>query len=305
MAGRKVAEIDSVRRVSAAMDVDAPLSVTVRPRRQAAVQFARFTLDRGSRQIVTQTKEDMYVLALALDDIPAHEVCYDGKQYFRPLQKKGVFTFIDKAKSSITDLPPKLDNVHAYFPKTVFKVLADDQAGFGEVDLGFESINAFSDIVVKSLGHCLLPTFQRAGQANGLFLDHVAMALLTHIAVTYGRAKAPKFVRGGLSPRQTQRAKDVLMSRLDGEITLQELARECGLSRSHFARAFKTTTGLPPHRWLMERRLERARELLLHSKLSLAEISDASGFADQSHFTRCFSAAAGISPREWRRLRCG
>ena len=93
------------------------------------------------------------------------------------------------------------------------------------------------------------------------------------------------------------------IARLNGEVTLEALAQECGLSRSHFARAFKKTTGLPAHRWLLDRRIERARELLLNSRLPIADVADRCGFANQSHLTRVFTNALGVSPGEWRRLR--
>jgi AraC family transcriptional regulator len=60
---------------------------------------------------------------------------------------------------------------------------------------------------------------------------------------------------------------------------------------------------LPPHRWLLARRIERAQELLLHSALSLDRIAAACGFADQSHFSRVFSRQIGIAPSAWRRQR--
>src|SRR5258707_10659185 len=124
--------------------------------------------------------------------------------------------------------------------------------------------------------------------------------MIHHMVETYGGGTLPKLKKGGLAPWQVRRVKEVLEARLDGKIGLEDLALECGLSRCHFARAFKKSTGKPPHRWLMEQRLGRARELLLKSKLSLAEIADACGFADQSHFTRCFFAATGAVPSEWR-----
>jgi len=118
-----------------------------------------------------------------------------------------------------------------------------------------------------------------------------------------GSAAAPLLVRGGLAPWQVRRAKEMLMANLDGELTLEELARECELSRSHFARAFRKTTGRPPHRWLVAQRVERAKDMLLNSASSLAGIAAACGFSDQSHFNKVFSAAVGTSPGEWRRLR--
>jgi AraC family transcriptional regulator len=110
-------------------------------------------------------------------------------------------------------------------------------------------------------------------------------------------------VRGGLAPWQVRRAKEMLMARLDGEITLEELADECELSRSHFARAFRKTTGRPPHRWLVEQRIERAKDMLLKSDLPLAEIALLCGFSDQSHLSKVFAGALGAPPGEWRRFR--
>ena len=73
-------------------------------------------------------------------------------------------------------------------------------------------------------------------------------------------------------------------------------ASVCGLSARHFARAFRQSTGLSPHRWLMQLRIERARELLAARDFSLTEIALACGFADQSHFRRVFTATTGMSP---------
>jgi AraC-like DNA-binding protein len=79
------------------------------------------------------------------------------------------------------------------------------------------------------------------------------------------------------------------------------LAEQCGLSVNYFSRAFKECTGLPPHQWLIRRRIEVARALLSNPDISLAEVALICGFADQSHFTRVFSRVMGISPGAWRR----
>jgi AraC-like DNA-binding protein len=91
-------------------------------------------------------------------------------------------------------------------------------------------------------------------------------------------------------------------ARLDGDLSVAEVATYCGLSTSRFAQAFKTTTGVTPHRWLTERRVDRAKGLLLRrSIVPLAHIAVECGFADQSHFTHVFTAVVGAAPGEWRR----
>ncbi|MEI9984451.1 MAG: AraC family transcriptional regulator [Aliidongia sp.] len=109
--------------------------------------------------------------------------------------------------------------------------------------------------------------------------------------------------KSGLAPWQLQRAKAFFATRLEEKIDFNEIAAVCRLSRSHFGRAFRCSTGLPPHRWVMERRVEMAKSLLADSNLPLAEIAVASGFNDQSHLTRVFSRAEGETPGAWRRQR--
>lgn len=109
-------------------------------------------------------------------------------------------------------------------------------------------------------------------------------------------------LRGGLAPAQERRVKELMVAGIDENISLVRLATECGLSSRHFARAFRQSTRLSPHRWLMKCRVERARELLAKGGLSLTEIALTCGFADQSHFTRAFTAFFGTSPGAWRRI---
>ncbi len=91
------------------------------------------------------------------------------------------------------------------------------------------------------------------------------------------------------------------MSHLADDVGLDTLAAIADLSPKHFARAFRQSTGMPPHRWLIERRIDRAKALLRTADLSLAEISLACGFADQSHFTAAFRKLVGFTPGGYRR----
>ena len=93
------------------------------------------------------------------------------------------------------------------------------------------------------------------------------------------------------------------MAHLDGRIGLEALAAECRLSRSHFARAFRISTGVSPLRWLAAQRVERTKVLLLNSDLSLEQIAAPCGFADASHLTRSFLRATGLRPGAWRQVR--
>jgi AraC-like DNA-binding protein len=108
---------------------------------------------------------------------------------------------------------------------------------------------------------------------------------------------------GGLAPWQVELASRRLLRDLCADFPVGELARLCGLSRSYFTKAFKVSTGLPPHRWLMRNRIGQAREMLERTDERISLIASSCGFADQSHLTRLFHATVGSSPAAWRRER--
>jgi AraC family transcriptional regulator len=158
------------------------------------------------------------------------------------------------------------------------------------------------DPVVGHLGQSLIAALDSPLDASKLFVDHVLQAINCHVVWSYGNvAKTIPIFRGGLAPWQMRRSTELLDAHLDGNLTVQELADACGLSLGHFARAFKTTFGKPPHRWLTERRLDKAKDLIINTPLSLSEIAAHCGFADQSTLSRSFKRMHGTGPGIWRR----
>ncbi|QND48431.1 helix-turn-helix transcriptional regulator [Rhizobium lusitanum] len=159
---------------------------------------------------------------------------------------------------------------------------------------------AAGDTVLENLLSRLIPAIEQSDRANPLLLDPIGKAFSAHIAERYGRVLAAKSaIIGGLTPWQLRRARDTINARLDRDVSLAQLASDCGLSTSHFARAFARSTGIPPHRWLMQRRVDRAKELM-RKGTPLAEIALMCGFSDQSHLTRVFSQSEGLTPGRWR-----
>lgn len=159
------------------------------------------------------------------------------------------------------------------------------------------------DDIVRHLAACLRPAFQQPAAMYSLFIELAASALQAHVASLLAlQPNGYTRRRGGLAPWQERRATEMLLASFDRQLPLADLAAACKLSLSHFVRAFRQSTGLPPHRWLMQRRVEMSKELLADSQHSLADVALTSGFADQSHFTRMFSRVAGMTPGAWRRF---
>lgn len=111
---------------------------------------------------------------------------------------------------------------------------------------------------------------------------------------------SPAFARGGLPPRVLRRLRDHIDANIEQRISVEALARLANLSVCYFVRAFKQSVGVTPHDYLIRRRVERTKELLADTNLSLSEIALAAGFADQSHCARRFRQHVGMSPRDYR-----
>jgi len=193
-------------------------------------------------------------------------------------------------------MPPfaKSDAGHSQAPASLPHLEPDDK--------GDRSALA-SDPVVRHLRPCLQTARARPSESCSNCLDHLETALRVYQQQTHNIIPLSLPVaRGGLAPWQLRRAKEMICSRLDQALPMAELARAVNVSPGHFVRAFKQSTGQPPHRWLVEQRIEKARQLLVNTSLSLAEIALACGFSDQSHFARAFSRAMHTSPSAWRRL---
>jgi AraC family transcriptional regulator len=157
-----------------------------------------------------------------------------------------------------------------------------------------------ADPVIEHLERALMRALERP--VSSAFVDHVSLAMLAHLAHSYGVSAAPETVhRGGLSAKQARKAKEYLAGHFSEDVLSADVAAACGLSRDHFVRAFRRTTGVTPRRWLQKYRVEKAKEMLLSSKFAIAEIAVRCGFADQSHLTRVFKVLEGTSPAVWRR----
>ncbi len=192
------------------------------------------------------------------------------------------------------------ESVDVLLPRQPFDEIADRHGAERIRDLNLRPGAAANDPVMIHLRACLSQALSRE-TPNMALVNHIASAVSARIAERFGGLNAPApHDSGGLAPRQLRLARDTFDSHLDGTIPLADVARRCGLSLSHFSRAFTRSTGLPPHRWLMRRRIEVAKEMLHDGSSTLVEIALSCGFSDQSHFSRAFVRQVGLTPGRWR-----
>lgn len=159
-----------------------------------------------------------------------------------------------------------------------------------------------SDKRVMTLARLVADELNNPNPLHDLYSDGLIMALL--IAVL----KLPRMearARTPLAPWQLRRAKDYLTENCLRSVRLEELASITGLSPSHFSHSFKASTGMSPHLWQINARLQYAKEMLSQKENSLTLVAAETGFSDHSHFSRVFRHHIGVSPSQWRKLQIG
>ena len=138
--------------------------------------------------------------------------------------------------------------------------------------------------------------------SDALYAEVLANALATHLVHRYAEpSERPRRRTGRLSERHLRRVTAYVEAHLDERISVDELAALVHTSPAHFSRLFRNRTGLPPHRFHLERRLVRARELLSASDRSIVDVALSLGFASQSHLSRHFRQRYGVPPGALRR----
>ncbi|MBJ2256950.1 AraC family transcriptional regulator [Pseudomonas psychrophila] len=133
-----------------------------------------------------------------------------------------------------------------------------------------------------------------------LLTSSLASALLDHAVLTQVGLRDGLQLKGGLAAYQRRQLVDYIEHQLAEPLSIGQLAAQCALSPYHFARMFRESFGVPPHQYLLARRLARARDLLRHSALALGDVALACGFASASHFANRFKQSLGSTPGEYR-----
>ena len=227
-----------------------------------------------------------------------------GKMVPTGKRPSGGVTILDLEQDPIAFFPNPIDVLQFYIPRMALEEFAYENHTAAVNTLTWPHCEM--DATLKHLGMAVLSAMQRGVPPPKIFLDSIGQTILVHATSVYAGIKASSgLMPGHLVPWQARRAKEFLSANLYGDVPLASVAAECNLSTSYFAHAFRRTFGRPPHRWLMERRIDAVKSLLLTTHLSLAEVASKCGFADQSALNRSFKRILGESPGQWRRSRKG
>ena len=164
------------------------------------------------------------------------------------------------------------------------------------------------DARIEHIAGALVTDHREGSPSSLVYRESLGLALAVHLLSRYPGAsqseRAPSSsLRAGLSPSQLSRVTDYIEAHLGDDVSLLRLARISGVSASHLRALFKRSVGLPVHEYVIRRRVERARSLLLRGELPASEIALQAGFSHQSHMARCMRRVLGVTPTSFAKSR--
>jgi AraC-like DNA-binding protein len=244
--------------------------------------------------------EPAFSVLLQLRDSPKRELFMAGRSVHRGGYGARTTSIVDLEQQPTANLESPFDVLHFYVSRIALDEIAD--AGGAPRITMLDCERGIFDVTVWHLGMAILPALERPGEISAMYADHLLLVTHTYFAVTFGGMRAPEHGRrGALAPWQVRCATELMIEHIGDDMSLAEPAAACGLSPGYFARAFRRSMGMPPHRWVLLQRVLRAKSLLRDADRALGDIAAACGFADQSHFTRVFTGIVGASPGAWRK----
>jgi AraC family transcriptional regulator len=242
-----------------------------------------------------------HLLVLSVRPPEKMELRYEGVKRDMPAPA-GSIAVVPAGSSVLSRWQGSRDSLFVYLePSLVTRVAAESF----EFDLTRTVVPPLDGLNVPELRSWMLAVdaeLKSGGVGGSLMAESLANVLAVHlIRHTTGARRLPVSADGVLPHRKLRTVIDYIMENLGGSLTLEQLAAIVHLSPYHFARQFKAATGLPPHQYVLTRRVERAQHLLrADSEIGLAEVALRLGFPDQSHFSLHFKRIVGVTPRQFR-----
>jgi AraC family transcriptional regulator len=223
-----------------------------------------------------------------------------GKSVAIGTARSGVVTIIPAGSSARWDIPGPVNVVQLYLPHRTLERAAIE-AGASTPDDLLER-TGHPDPVTSRLLMSAADVLEGNAALDALFRQQLTGLLATRLLAAHAGAPATfQPTLGGLSPTALRRAIERLRSDSDADVSLAKLASDAGLSRFHFCRSFKESTGLSPHAWLRQHRLEQAMNMLRDTDTSIVSVAAALGYSSQTAFAAAFRKLTGETPSDWRK----
>jgi AraC family transcriptional regulator len=187
-------------------------------------------------------------------------------------------------------------------PPSLLDTVAEEQ-GFDSRRVEIRNRFQIRDPQLENICWALKAEMESNYPSGRLYVDSLAVSVASRLVSTHSSvAERPAAQNGGLGGRRLKQTLTYIEDHLSEDLSLSRIASITGVSASHFKTLFRESAGIPVHQYVIQRRIERAKDLLMRDKLSIAEIALATGFSHQSHLARHMRRSVGLSPRAMKRL---
>lgn len=277
--------------------VHVPLNTCIGPLPNSGASIVRWKSEAPDAQVLTaRPLMSDYRIAVMMEPLDAC-IWNDERPVWGGLIAADRFRICPPGVASQSIHMSGCDIVNLFLPVEFVEHLNDQRQTSVPLKLG--STSYISDHYVMNSIHHMLDAKVMAGPLYQQYCDALMVVLVCYLLEHYS-ARDVSYVGGSLIGTRLRKVLHYLEGNLAEEINISFLAAMCGQSRSHFSREFHRALGLPPHRYLLNLRLEKARNALLEEKASVVDIAYAYGFHDSSHLSHAFTKLYGVSPVAYR-----
>jgi AraC family transcriptional regulator len=244
---------------------------------------------------------DEHTLCLALDTRPIHLLqIREGKTY-TGLYAKGDLSITPAQMPFFARWDGEDHYLKIRLTSQFIQQVAKEALGMDRDRLELLPQARIRDPQIEAIGLMLLSELQQGDTASKLYIESLSNVLAVHLIRQYATARSqPVMYEGGLPQRQLLQVLDYIDAHLHQEIKLTDLASLLGMSQFHFSHQFKQATGISPYQYLLQQRIERAKQLLKRSDRSIADIALTCGFNSHSHLSKQFRQLTGTTPKAYR-----
>lgn len=226
---------------------------------------------------------------------------FDGR-WRRDTLIPGAASLLTRAQRAHWEWRAPIDVTHLYLAPALVNAVASEVLDCHVTEVRLEDVLRTEDPVITATVAAVAAEARQQALGGPLYVDALARGLIVHLLRRYASIeRTDRHPSAGLSPRQRTTILDYIEANLGEALTLDGMAAELGLGACAFARAFRRSFGAPPYAYVIGRRIERARRMLVGTMEPIKAIACACGFTDQAHLTRLFARELGVTPAALRR----
>ena len=251
-----------------------------------------------------------HLITFFLTDNQRQVTHLDGHGEYDGQMNKGEFYLCPAAASGFTSWAAADETLHLFIKPDLLRSVAIETECLNPDKIELLPVLKTYDPQIEQLAELLFQETQNNSFGGKLYLESLSQILVIHLLRNYSVFE-PVFreYNNGLAPYKLRQTIDYIQAYLDRDLSLEVMAKQVGVSRSYFADQFKQAMGIAPHQYVIQQRIEKAKQLLRHKRseampsglsLNIAEIALECGFASQSHLNKVFRNYVGITPKAYR-----